>query len=196
MKKISILVLIIICQLSFSQSKKKSVPPPPKKAVFSPPKILPPPVKPISKPKPINKIVSIVKDNEIPLTFKYEINKDTIILPKSEFSEIVELYNYDSYLDNLDVTLISRTASDTMKFEFNDGTKGERWLYSFYEDRKWCKATVSKNRLTVVDKETKIKVDFNVVLDKAKKNILYLENVATKRKYLPTRYEAPPPKGF
>lgn len=195
MKKILMVLMIIACQVSFSQTNKKPKAPP-KKTVMAPPKIVrsllePPPV------KQVNKIITIIKNTENPLAFKYEINKDTIILPKGEFSEIIQIDSYSEYLESIEVTQIFRTASDTMKFEFNDATKGERMLYSFYEDRKWGKGTVSKNVLTVVEKDTKSKVTFNVVLDKPKKKILYLENVATGRKYLPAEYQYPAPSiGF
>lgn len=192
MKNILILLMIISCQVSFSQVKKKPVASS-KKTVIAPPKIvraLPLPSPPV---KQVNKIITIIKNAENPLAFKYEINKDTIILPKGEFSEIIQIDSYSDYSESIEVTQIYRTASDTMKFEFNDSTKGERMLYSYYEERKWGKGTVSKNVLTVVEKETKSKVTFNVFLDKPKKKILYLENVATSRKYLPSEYQYPSP---
>ena len=191
MKNILIAVMIIACQVSFSQVKKKPVAPP-KKTVIAPPKIVrslpePPPV------KQVNKIITIIKNAENPLAFKYEINKDTIILPKGEFSEIIQIDSYNDYLESIEVTRIFRTASDTIKFEVNDATKGERMLYSYYEERKWGKGTVSKTVLTFIEKETKSKATFNVVLDKPKKKILYLENVATGRKYFPSEYQYPAP---
>jgi|GEM_PF-5045391 len=184
MKKFLILLMIIACQVSFSQVKKKTV---------APPKIVRPLPLPSLPVKQVNKIITIIKNAENPLAFKYEINKDTIILPKGEFSEIIQIDSYNEYLESIEVTQIFRTASDTMKLEVNDATKGERILYSYYEERKWGKGTVSKNVLTVVEKETKSKVAFNVVLDKPKKKILYLENVATGRKYLPSEYQYPSP---
>ena len=189
--------MIIACQVSLSQTNKKPKTPS-KKTVMAPPKIIQPLLQPPPPPvKQVNRIITIIKDTENPLAFKYEINKDTIILPKGEFSEIIQIDSYSEDLESIEVTQIFRTASDTMKFEFNDATKGERTLYSFYEDRKWGKGTVSKNVLTVVEKETKSKVAFNVVLDKPKKKILYLENVATGRKYLPAEYQYPAPSiGF
>ena len=192
MKNVLIVLMIIACQVSFSQVKKKPVAPP-KKTIIAPPKIVrplplpPPPVKQVSK------IITIIKNAENPLAFKYEINKDTIILPKGAFSEIIQIDSYNEYLETIEVTQIFRTASDTMKLEVNDATKGERIVYSYYEERKWGKGTVSKNVLTVVEKETKSKVTFNVVLDKYKKKILYLQNVATGRKYLPSEYQYPSP---
>lgn len=194
MKKFVLFLLVITCQISFSQTKKKSIPPPPppKRAVLAPPKIN----LPYSASKPKNNIMAIVKNNSFPLSFKFEINKDTIFLPNSEFAEIVEISGSE-YSEDLDVTIISRTAVDTLKFEYNDGAKSDRILYSFYEKRKWCEANVNKEIMSAVDKESKEKTEFKVVLNKAKKKILYLENKATKRKYLPAEYEAPSPSiGF
>jgi len=191
MKKILILLLAITCQVSFSQTKKKSVPPPPKLKILSPPKVNSP-----YSSKPKNNVVTIVKDNSFPLSFKFEINKDTIFQPNSEFAEIIEISD-DGYSEDLNVTIISRTASDTLKFEYKDDAKDDRIMYSYFEKRKWCEAKMNKEIMAAVDKESKAKIEFKVVLDKAKKKILYLENTATKRKYMPTSYEAPSPSiGF
>lgn len=192
MKRFLIILFAITCQISFSQTKKKSIPPPPKRQILTPPKIN----SPYSSSKPKNNVVSIVKDNSFPLSFKFEINKDTIFLPNSEFAEIIEISD-SGYSEDLNVTIISRTASDTLKFEYNDGTKEDRIMHSYFEKRKWCEVNMNKEIMSAVDKESKEKIDFKVVLDKTKKKILYVENRATKRKYLPTSYEAPSPSiGF
>jgi len=195
MKKFLIVLLALSCQASFSQTKKKAVSTP-KKVVFTPPKIKRAPEELLPPEKTVSKIVSILRKNDFPLAFKFEVKKDTMILPKQQFAEVIEVRS-DSYSEELGVTIISRTASDTLKFENKDNAKGERIVYSYYEDRKWCDGIVSKETIKATDKETKEATSFKAVLDKPKKKILYLINVTSGRKYVPTAYEPPPPSiGF
>lgn len=190
MKKFLIVLVVLFCQVSFSQAKKKAVPPPIKRDILQPPKVIRP------EDRPVGKIVSILRKNDFPMAFKFEINKDTIILPKQEFAEVIEVRS-DSYSEELGVTIISRTAADTLKFENKDNAKEERIVYSYYEDRKWCDGIVSKETIKAIDKETKGVTSFKAVLDKPKKKILYLINISNGRKYVPTAYEPPPPSiGF
>lgn len=190
MKKFLILLLLLVCQVSFSQVKKKPAPPKIKREVLSPPKIVRP------EDMPVSKIVSIIRKNEMPMAFKFEINKDTIILPRQEFAEVIEI-NSNSYSEELSVTIISKSAVDTLKYEFNDGSKPERIAYSYYDHRKWCEGILAKEIIKATDKETKSVATFRVVLDKSKKKILHLINVSNGRKYLPTAYEPPAPSvGF
>lgn len=186
------MVLFVVSgQILFSQVKKKSVPPPIKKEVLLPPKIVRP------EDRPVSKIVSIIRKNEMPMAFKFEVNKDTIILPKEEFAEVIEISNSYTFSEELDVTIISKSAVDTLKYEFNDGSKPERIAYSYYDSRKWCNGILTKETIKATDKETKSVASFRVVLDKPKKKILYLLNISNGRKYLPTAYEPPAPSiGF
>lgn len=195
MKKFLILLLALSCQVSFSQTKKKAVSAP-KKVVFTPPKIQRPPEILSPPERTVSKIVSILRKNDFPMAFKFQVNKDTIILPKQEFAEVIELHP-SSYSQEIEVTIISKSAVDTLKYEFNDGTKPERIAYSYYESRKWCEGIVTKETIKATDKETKSVASFKVVLDKPKKKILYLINVSNGRKYVPTTYEPPAPSiGF
>lgn len=194
MKKFLILLLALSCQISFSQNKKKAVSTP-KKVVFTPPKIKRAPEKILPPWEAENKVVSIVKKNDFPLAFKFQINKDTILLPKAEFAEIIEM-RYD-YSDILGITIISKSAADTLKIQKNDSVAPERIALSYYEHRDWGSASVTNQTIKVTDKETKLTISFKVVLDKPKKKILYLINVLNGRKYLPTAYEPPAPSiGF
>ncbi len=191
MKKFLMVLFVISGQILFSQVKKKSVPPAIKKEVLLPPKIVRP------EDRPVSKIVSIIRKNEMPMAFKFEVNKDTIILPKGEFAEVIEISNSYTFSEELDVTIISKSAVDTLKFEFNDGSKPERIAYSYYDSRKWCDGILTKETIKATDKETKSVASFRVVLDKPKKKILYLLNISNGRKYLPTAYEPPAPSiGF
>lgn len=186
MKKFFTVLIVICCQISFSQVKKKSTVPSIKKTVLAVPKVVRP------EDKPVSKIVSILRKNDFPMAFKFEINKDTIFLPKQEFAEVIELHP-DSYSEEIGVTVISKSAVDTLKYEFNDGTKPERIAYSYYDKRKWCDGIVSKETIKATDKETKLATTFKVVMDKPKNKILYLINISNSRKYLPTAYEPPAP---
>lgn len=191
MKKFLMVLFVISGQILFSQVKKKSVPPAIKKEVLLPLKIVRP------EDRPVSKIVSIIRKNEIPMAFKFKVNKDTIILPKAEFAEVIEISNSYTFSEELNVTIISKSAVDTVKFEFNDGSKQERIAYSYYDSRKWCDGILTKETIKATDKETKSVASFRVVLDKPKKKILYLLNISNGRKYLPTAYEPPAPSiGF
>lgn len=195
MKKFLIVLMAISCQIAFSQTKKKAVPSAPKKVAVPPPIVRAPDLLEPPK-KPVNKIVSIIRKNDFPMAFKFEINKDTIILPKQEFAEVIELHP-DSYSEEIDVIIISKSAVDTLKFEFNDGSKPERIAYSYYDSRQWCEGILTKEAIKAIDKETKLATSFKVVLDKPKKKILYLINISNGRKYLPAAYEPPAPSiGF
>lgn len=190
MKKIILLILLFFCQVSFSQAKKKAVPPPIKKGILAPPKIV------RTEDLPVSKIVSILRKNDFPMAFKFEVNKDTTILPDQEFAEIIEVSG-DSYSESLSLTMISRTAADTIRYESNSDTKFEKRTNSYYETRNRCDGVVSKETIKATDKETKLTTSFKAVFDKPKKKILYLINVSNGRKYLLAAYEPPPPSiGF
>jgi len=186
MKIFLVLLMLLACQITFSQNKKKSVPPPPPKI-----KLLPPPPS-----KTVNKVLAIVNADSSPLSFKFEIIKDTVLMPNAQFAEIIELSG-SSYPKDLELTLLSRTASDTLKIEKAAAKGGELIALSYFEKRMWCDASVDKELIIATDKDSKKKLHFKAVLDKAKKKILYLENTKTKRKYFPAPYEAPAPSiGF
>lgn len=189
MKKFLIALLVLSCQISFSQAKKKAVSTP-KKVVFTTPKIKRAPEKPLPPEKTVNKIVSILRKNDFPMAFKFEINQEKTILPKEEFAEVIELYP-SSYSEEIDVTIISKSAVDTLKYKSNDGSKPERIAYSYYDSRKWCNGIVNKETIKAIENKTKIITSFKAVLDKPKKKILYLTNVSNGRKYVPTAYEPP-----
>ena len=193
MKKILIVLMAIICQISFSQTKKKAVSSTPKKVAVPPPSpVIHPPVAQKLKLNPINRIGTIIKEYEGTLTFKYEVNKDTIILPNGEFAELVILSNYSESLDDFDVLIRTNTTVDTLKIVASEN-KGTKLAQSFYQSMQSFDATAKNNFITAINRETKQPMVFKALLNKEKKKILYLESVPGKKRYLPSEPYYPPP---
>lgn len=191
MKKFLIVLLAITCQISFSQTKKKSVPSTPKKVAVPPPIVRAPPL-PKEAPKPINRIGLIMKETDGSLTFKHEVEKDTIILPNGEFAELIILSNYSEYLDDFDVLIRTNTAVDTLKISASEN-KETKLAHSYYQKMVSFDATAKNNIITAIERETKQPMVFKAVLNKEKKKILYLESVPGKKRYLPSEPYYPPP---
>ena len=191
MKKFLIVLMAISCQIAFSQTKKKAVPAAPKKIVVPPPIVRAPEVpKPASK--PVNTIGLIIKETDGSLTFKHEVQKDTLILPNGEFAELIILSNYSEYLDDFDVVIRTNTAVDTLKITASEN-KETKLAFSYYQRLVSFDATAKNNIITAIERETKQPMVFKAVLDKAKKKILYLESVPGKKRYLPSEPYYPPP---
>ena len=191
MKKFLIVLMAISCQIAFSQTKKKAVPAAPKKVVVPPPIVRAPP-SPKEAPKPVNTIGLIMKETDGSLTFTHEVQKDTLILPKGEFAELIILSNYSEYLDDFDVVIRTNTAVDTLKITASEN-KETKLAFSYYQRLVSFDATAKNNIITAIERETKQPMVFKAVLNKEKKKILYLESVPGKKRYLPSEPYYPPP---
>lgn len=178
-KLIFCLVLVLIQTFVFAQKKKTT-------------KIIPPPVR-----KPVqfvsekeNPIYKIIANNEGSTAFSWKIDKDTLLVKNSLFSETVQFNCYDKNCDDAEIVKNS-TAEDFQMKKENKEDKYVTVMGSFFSDRKRYDFNFNKNILTLTNSETKLKQQFKVNLDKKGKTILSLQDTKTKKLYLPSEPDYP-----
>lgn len=181
---LSFLLLLCVQVFVFGQKKKKPLPlPPPKiEKEVQPAKLNDP------SSNPILKLVSSEEKNQ---SFAWEINADTLLVKNSLFKEIVQFNCFSSTCD--DVEIVKNSTSDDFQMKKKRKEDTEIRMMSFFQNRTRNSFKINKNILSLTDDKTKSKRQFKIILDKKGKSILYLQDVVSKKKYLPSEPDYPSP---
>lgn len=183
-KFIFCLILLITQTTVYSQHKNKVLPPPP------------PPKKVVEN----NPVLEILKKQKSTDAFVWQIDADTILLPKSVYKETIEEFGGKDFFDELsDNAIIRRSLTvDTVKLKKEEIEKKDidSSIGSSYFELLTYKITVKKDIVIFENNETKIKEKFKVFLDKKKTKILYLQSLSSKKIYRPGEFEGATPMGL
>lgn len=173
-KYIFVTVLICVNLLAAAQTKKSK----------SSPKAKPPTAitETLSGRGPI--IIIIERGDEgIPLAFLWQLNADTVLKKGDVFREMIS-FPGTAVLNRFmadDTTALKRSTDKEYKVTSRFVSfSGESTSFNITED---------KGMLILESPETHVKKHFKVVLDKARKNIVKLQDVETGRIYLPAPFE-------
>ncbi|MFX1707180.1 hypothetical protein PV783_24645 [Chitinophaga sp. CC14] len=175
MKSLSVAVFVCITLMAAAQTKKSK---------SSQPKIKPPTAitETLSGRGPI---ITIIErgDEGIPLAFLWQLNADTVLKKGDVFREMIS-FPGTAVLNRFmadDTTALKRSTDKEYKVTSRFVSfSGENTSFSMTED---------KGMLILESPETHLKKQFKVVLDKARKNIVKLQDVETGHIYLPAPFE-------
>lgn len=180
------IILAIIQTTAYSQQKKKTLTRP--KVMEGPPE----------KFDSNNPLVKILKKQKIEDAFVWEINADTLLVPKTVYKEIIEELGGTSYYSNQlsDRVVIRQSATaDTValkKIEIkNDNDNIISPILSSYLKLTTYTITIKNDIILFVDDKTKKEEKFKAFLNKEKTKILYLKNIKSNKIYSPGKFEGP-----
>lgn len=136
---------------------------------------------------PILKLIDKAAE-ESPLAFVWQLNADTLVKEKDLFRELIEF-------DGGGATFRRSTVIDTVRLKKSSAADYNvlRNFYTYSGSLASYDISQQKGKpmLVFLNPKSNEKLYFKVFLDKAGKKILKIQNVSSKRFYLPTAFEGP-----
>lgn len=165
------ILLISISGIGYAQKNKKVIPPPPP----------PPPIDIVREPKITNSVEKIIKQSESTVCFRWNVNKfeDKALLPEEQFTEILEFVG--------DVNSRNNFAVDSVTIKKEQSSL----LTSTFKLKSYTVKYVNETIILKDEENPKLIRTFKVFLDKPKKNILKIQEIANGRFYFPAAFQGP-----
>ncbi|KUJ59745.1 hypothetical protein AR687_21305 [Flavobacteriaceae bacterium CRH] len=145
-----------------------------------------------------NPLVKILKEQQFSDSFVWEINADSLLVPKTVYKEIIEeLGGASYYTDELSDRVVIRQSAtvDTVKLKKIDNKNQEENvigpILSSYLKLTTYTITIKNDIIIFVDDKTKKEEKFKAFLNKQKDKIIYLKNIKSNKIYSPGKFEGP-----